>query len=360
MDGQSRSSAGLLGADGLFAGLFAADRTWILLLLALVLPLRVWLLCNTTVTARDSITFIHYAHKLDTEPWIDVLKSEHQHPGFPVAVWLVGKPLQAFWGKTAETMQLAAQLVSLAVASLLLALVVMFRLAARLRDRSAGLCGALLFQFFPGSGHHLSDGISEGLFLLCFATSLWLFVRGAQCRRIVDFALGGAGVGFAYLTRPEGLARDRGFRRLLGRLHLFALQPQLDLAFLVRALTAAVATWRAGRLRRLRGDHRQAVDQTERLDRHLPRTLPRRIEPDPVRVGLGEQLRRQRRSPRPARPDAADPRHGSQPGLPLHRLHSARLGPPLLRTPTHSPAGSPRLLPIHAACSMRGRWSISA
>ena len=193
MDGQSRSSAG----PGW------ADRTWILLLLALVLPLRVWVLCDTEVTARDSITFIQYAHKFDLKPWSEVVSGEHQHPGFPVALWLVAKPLQALRGASAETMQLAAQLVSL-VASLLLA-VVMFRLGARLWSSYVGFWGALVFQILPGSGHHLSDGISEGLFLLFVASAICLFVRGAQDRRILDFALGGACAGLAYLTRPEGL-----------------------------------------------------------------------------------------------------------------------------------------------------------
>jgi 4-amino-4-deoxy-L-arabinose transferase-like glycosyltransferase len=229
MDGQSRTSAGF----------FAADRTWLLLLIALVVPVRVWLLCNTVVTARDSMTFIHYAHKLDTETWSAVVTKEHQHPGFPVAVWLVSKPLQAVRGKTAETMQLAAQLVSL-MASLLLA-VVMFRLGARLWNRSIGFWGALPFQFLPGSGHHLSDGISEGLFLLCIASALWLFVRGAQCRRTVDFALGGACAGLAYLTRPEGLLVIAAFGVFWVAYRVYA-RPRWSWWSWTGALTAAAAT----------------------------------------------------------------------------------------------------------------------
>ena len=228
MDEQSRTSAGL----------FAADRTWILLLIALVLPLRVWLLCDTVVTARDSMTFIHYAHELDNGPWSAVIAKEHQHPGFPVAVWLVSRPMLAFRGETAETMQFAAQLVSL-MASLVLA-VVMFRLGTRLWSRSVGFWGAILFQFFPGSGHHLSDGISEGLFLLCIASALWLFVRGAQCRRIVDFALGGACAGLAYLTRPEGLLVIAAFG-IFWVAYLVYARPRWPLRSWTGALTAAVA-----------------------------------------------------------------------------------------------------------------------
>ena len=227
MDGQSRSSAGL----------FSVDRAWLLLLLALVVPLRVWLLCNTVTTARDSITFIRYAHELDTNPWKEVLQSQHQHPGFPVAVWLVGKPLQALRGTTAETMQLAAQLVSL-IASVLLA-IVMFRLGVRLWNRHVAFWGALLFQFLPGCGHHLSDGISEGLFLLFVASALWLFVRGAQTRRLLDFALGGACAGLAYLTRPEGLLVIAAFG-VFWVAYLVVARPRWPMRSWAGALAAAV------------------------------------------------------------------------------------------------------------------------
>jgi 4-amino-4-deoxy-L-arabinose transferase-like glycosyltransferase len=228
MDGQSRTSAG----PGW------ADRTWILLLLALVLPLRVWVLCDTEVTARDSITFIQYAHKLDTNPWATVVAREHQHPGFPVAVWLIAKPLQALRGASAETMQLAAQLVSL-VASLLLA-IVMFRLGTRLWSPYVGFWAALVFQILPGSGHHLSDGISEGMFLLCVATSLWLFVRGAQDRRLRDFALGGGCAGLAYLTRPEGLLVIAAFG-VFWLAYPFLAMPRWRFRSWTLALTSAVA-----------------------------------------------------------------------------------------------------------------------
>ena len=193
MDGQPRSSTGL----------FSADRSWLLLLLVLILPLRVWLLTNTVVTARDSIVFIEYALQLDKSNWGDVVRGEHQHPGYPFVVWLASKPVCAIRGTTPEAMQLSAQLVSL-VASLFLA-ALMFRLGIRLWDRYVGFWGALLFQFLPGSAHHLSDGISEALFLLCVASAFLLFVRGIQTKRSLPFALGGAFAGAAYLTRPEGL-----------------------------------------------------------------------------------------------------------------------------------------------------------
>ncbi len=64
-------------------------------LLMLVLPLRVWLLYNTEVAARDSIGFIRYALQFESKPWQEVLLGNHQHPGYPLAVWAVSQPVRA-------------------------------------------------------------------------------------------------------------------------------------------------------------------------------------------------------------------------------------------------------------------------
>jgi hypothetical protein len=182
---------------------FERDGPWLVVLLVCTGLLRLWLFVNTEVTARDSIGFIRYTRQFDEMPWTDVLKGQHQHPGYPAAVWLMSRPMIAVWGMTPLVMQRAAQLVSL-IAALLLA-VVMFQLGKRLWDRFVGFWAALLFQFLPGSGHHLSDGISDGLFLLFVASAILCLVRAMQSNRTRDFAIGGAFIGLAYLTRPEGL-----------------------------------------------------------------------------------------------------------------------------------------------------------
>src|SRR5262249_25888758 len=144
-------------------------RDWRLLalLLILVLPLRVWLLYNTEVAARDSIGFIRYALQFETKPWKDVLLGNHQHPGFPLAIWAISQPVRAVLGTDPATLRLSAQLVSLAAGLALL--VPMYFLGKELFDRQVGFWAALLFQYLPVSGHHLSDGISEALFLFLIA-----------------------------------------------------------------------------------------------------------------------------------------------------------------------------------------------
>src|SRR5947209_8744802 len=88
---------------------------WLLIgvLLALVLPLRVWLICNTEVTARDSIGYIRYALQFDKYSWQEVLLKNHQHPGYPLLVWLASQPVRAIDGETTpENMELSAQIVN--------------------------------------------------------------------------------------------------------------------------------------------------------------------------------------------------------------------------------------------------------
>src|SRR5262245_51556743 len=109
---------------------------WLLigLLLLLVLPLRLWLLHNTEVTARDSIGYIRYALQFERYPWQQVLKDNHQHPGYPVLVWAASVPVRAITGETTpDNMELSAQLVNL-FASLLLILP-MYLLGRQFFDR---------------------------------------------------------------------------------------------------------------------------------------------------------------------------------------------------------------------------------
>ncbi len=180
-----------------------ADWRWLALLFALVVPLRGWLLWNTEVMARDSVGFIRYALRFDEQPWGEVLRTFDQHPGYPSAIWLVSMPVRAWaGGVTPETMQFSAQLVSALAAMLLL--LPMFYLGKALWDARVGFGGALLYQYLPLSGHHLSDGMSESLFVLWIAWGILCALWAVQSGRLRWFAACGVMAGLAYLTRPEG------------------------------------------------------------------------------------------------------------------------------------------------------------
>jgi hypothetical protein len=179
------------------------DLGLILLLLIVAGGLRAWSLNHTEVVARDSIIFIDYALQFESKPWTQVLRENHQHPGYPLSVWALSLPVRQFFGATdSVTMQLSAQFAT-ALAGILL-VVPMFYLGKTLFDRGVGFWGALLFQCLPVSGRILADGLSEGLFLLLATTALLLAVRGLRSGSAVRFVLCGLCCGLAYLTRPEG------------------------------------------------------------------------------------------------------------------------------------------------------------
>ncbi len=173
------------------------------LLLALVLPLRVWLICNTEVTARDSIGYIRYALQFEQYPWTEVLQKNHQHPGYPLLVWLTSVPIRAIEGATTpDNMELAAQLVSF-VASLVL-LVPMYWLGRQFFARPACFLATLLYQYLPVSAQHLSDGISEPVYLVFLVSGLLHLAHAIRDRRPWLCAWCGIFAGLAYLVRPEG------------------------------------------------------------------------------------------------------------------------------------------------------------
>jgi hypothetical protein len=183
----------------------SSRQDWLLLglLVALVLPLRCWLLFNTEVTARDGIGYIRYALTFERKAWHEVWKEQDQHPGYPVAVWAMSVPLREWTGRTdAEVMRLSAQLVSMLAALLLL--YPMYHAGRLLFGRAVAFWGSLLFQCWPVSGQHLSDGISETLFLLLVVSALLQAVRAVEGQSVPRFVLCGLFCGLAYLTRPEG------------------------------------------------------------------------------------------------------------------------------------------------------------
>jgi hypothetical protein len=178
---------------------------WLLIgvLITLVLPLRLWLLCNTEVTARDSIGYIRYALQFEQYSWQEVLTKNHQHPGYPALVWLMSLPVRAIDGATMpDNMERSTQLVNL-FASLLL-IVPMYFLGRQFFDRTVSFWSVILYQYLPISAQHLSDGISEPIFLVLLVSGLLQAVHAIRERTVWRCALCGLCTGLAYLTRPEG------------------------------------------------------------------------------------------------------------------------------------------------------------
>ena len=94
----------------------------ILILLLLTGTIHAWLIKHTELPARDGVGFIHYAWRLQHEPWGEVLRTSHQHPGYPLAIAIVSKFLPRTTESLCAHMIQSAQLVNL-LAGCLLAIV---------------------------------------------------------------------------------------------------------------------------------------------------------------------------------------------------------------------------------------------
>lgn len=180
--------------------------TWLPLavLIALGLGLRFWVIARTEVAARDSVGFIRTALRFENEPWIDVIRTSEQPPGYALTVLFVSRPVRAITGDSScETMVLAAQLASALMA--VLAIVPMVKLGRELSDRRVGWLAAGVLLALPGIVRLTSDGLSEATFLFWVSLSLWLGVRALRQPAISRMLTFGVGVAAAYWTRPEGL-----------------------------------------------------------------------------------------------------------------------------------------------------------
>ncbi len=192
-----------LQASGRRASLLQRDGILLALLLLFAAGLHAWVIVHTEVAARDSIAFIRYAWRLDHEPLTHVLKESLHPPLYPLTVLGASVLLRPWYdGPQVLLMQYSAQVAS-TLAGLLL-IFPMFYMGKRLFNRLVGFWSALLFQCLPVGSRALSDGLTEGLFLLLIATGLLLALRAFRTGSALCFGLIGLCAGLAYLTRPEG------------------------------------------------------------------------------------------------------------------------------------------------------------
>jgi hypothetical protein len=179
-----------------------AEAAAILVLLLLTGAIHAWLIRHTEVLARDGVGFIHYAWRLQHEPWGEVLRTSHQHPGYPLAIAIVSKFLPLTGESLCAHMIQSAQLVNL-LAGCLLA-VAMFYLGKELFNRRVGFWTAALFQCLPVAARVTSDALSEATFLLAATVTLLLAVRSLRDYSVWRLGLCGAYGGCCFLIRPEG------------------------------------------------------------------------------------------------------------------------------------------------------------
>jgi 4-amino-4-deoxy-L-arabinose transferase-like glycosyltransferase len=118
---------------------------------------------------------------------------------------MVAAPLRQVWdGADCLLMQYSAQ-IACALAGVLL-VIPMYYLGRDLFDRRVGFWSALLFQVMPVPSRALSDGLTEGIYLLLTATFVLVAGRALRNRSVLGFAVCGLISGVGYLARPETAA----------------------------------------------------------------------------------------------------------------------------------------------------------
>jgi hypothetical protein len=174
-------------------------------LMILVVGLRAWQITHTEVAARDSIGFIRYAWLLEnSSDWKSVIKDAQQHPGFPLAIHLVSKPVRFF---VESDLPFAYQLSSQLVSSFFSVLLVLplFYLALEVFNTKVAVWSVLLFEFLPAISKVLGDGLSEGMFLFFAASALACVLNAFKSSRLATWFFAGLFSACAYLVRPEGM-----------------------------------------------------------------------------------------------------------------------------------------------------------
>ncbi|HEX4591901.1 MAG TPA: glycosyltransferase family 39 protein, partial [Gemmataceae bacterium] len=191
------------------------------LLLSAAFGLRLFIIARTAVAARDSVSFVRYAHGLETEPLLKVLREGHQAPGYPALVLLASWPVRAWRGDAGcDTMVLSCQLVTALMATL--SIIPTFLLGREIGGRKMGWIAAGVVLCLPTWLRITSDGLSEGTYLFWLATALCLGVRGLRRPGVGLFVGCGLASGIAYLTRPEGLEVVIAFGGVVLARQLFA------------------------------------------------------------------------------------------------------------------------------------------
>src|SRR5437764_11415919 len=95
------------------------EASGILILILLTGAIHAWIIRHTELPARDGIGFMHYAWRLQHEPWGEVLRTSHQHPGYPLLIAAASKLWPLGDAPLWQHLLLSAQFVNLAAGCLL-------------------------------------------------------------------------------------------------------------------------------------------------------------------------------------------------------------------------------------------------
>lgn len=197
------------------------DRTALLSLFVFALILKIIILLQQPILARDGILQIHFANDLLENPWASTVREHPFHPGYAFTVAVASLIFQVFnpGTLTPSEWQWCAHLSS-SLAGLLLILP-LYGLARCFYSIRTAWLATLMFILLPTVVQTTTDTLSESWYLLFMFAALWSLVHGVRSQRSSWFVMTGLLTGAAYLVRIEAviIIAALGFWSALSRWH---------------------------------------------------------------------------------------------------------------------------------------------
>ena len=171
------------------------------ILLTVALCVGLYLIVTTAIIAKDGITFIEYAQRLNAAP-AETMVNEFQHPGYP---WLILVAHKVAFSLRGNTSLLSWIYCGQAVALIfrLFALTALFFIGKRLFGGRLSFWGVLILILLPEPAEYGSDALSDWPSLFFLLAGILFLFEGAANKRWWMFGFSGLAGGMGYLIRPE-------------------------------------------------------------------------------------------------------------------------------------------------------------
>lgn len=181
------------------------DRTALFSLVVFALLLKIIILLQHPILARDGILHVHFAHDLMEHPWTSTLREHPFHPGYAFTIAVASLIFQVFDpGALAPSQWQWCAHLSSSLAGILLILP-LYGLARCFYSIRTAWLGSLLFLALPWVVQTTTDALTESWYLLFMLAALWTLVQGVRSARSSWFVMTGLLTGAAYLVRVEAV-----------------------------------------------------------------------------------------------------------------------------------------------------------
>lgn len=177
------------------------DLTNVSILLAVALFVGIYLIVTTDIISKDGTTFITYAKQLDSA-FVQTIKNEYQHPGYPCLILAAHKVTDSLYKNTSILSWIyCAQSITLIFR--LLSIGILYFIARQLSVAEMSFWAILILIFLPLPARYGSDTLSDWPHLFFFVAGLFLLFKAEINKKWWIFGFTGLVTGAGYLVRPE-------------------------------------------------------------------------------------------------------------------------------------------------------------